>query len=148
MPSRKKIFEYWQDKLSSAKDDNTCFRCSSTSIFGDSVVVDRAHILAVCEGGDDDVSNIHLLCRGCHRESEVYSGDEYRLWINSKNKEEFVKALFVLWHRKELINERLDLYLNKVKDDYIKDSNELYFELLVDSYAFECKDILNTYRKI
>ena len=148
MPSRKKIFEYWQHKLSNAKTDNTCFKCSATSIFGDSVMVDRAHILAVCEGGSDDVSNIHLLCRGCHKDSEAHSGDEYRLWIDSKNKEEFGKALFVLWNSKELTNTRLDLYFNKVKDDYIKDTGELMYEFIIKGYEFECESILNKYRSI
>ena len=145
MPSRSEIFEYWKFKLSNAKNNNTCFRCGITSIFNDSVVVDRAHILAVCENGSDDVSNLHLLCRSCHRESEVYSGKEYKLWINSRNKEDFAKSLFVLWDRNELRNTSLDKYFNKVKSDFIENTSKIFYNYQIESYAEESKNNLNNY---
>lgn len=42
---------------------------------------DRAHILARCEGGTDDVENLHLLCNTCHKDSEIISGDRYTEWL-------------------------------------------------------------------
>ncbi len=41
----------------------------------------HAHIKALCEGGADDPSNIHVLCRACHSASEHRSGDAYFDWI-------------------------------------------------------------------
>lgn len=109
MPSRKEIFNFWNGKIKSVVNDNTCFKCGVTSILGkDIIIVDRAHILAVCEGGSDDLDNLHLLCRRCHRDSEVYSGKEYNLWFLSKDREQFSKCLFVLWHKGQLKNTGLN----------------------------------------
>lgn len=147
MPSRAKIFEYWKDKINNAKNDNTCFKCGITSLFEDTVIVDRAHILAVCEGGSDDVDNLHLLCRNCHRESEAYNGSEYKLWITSKNREEFAKSLYVLWHDKDIINDRLDLYFNKVKDNFIKETSKDMFDFQMECYKEESKEHISIYHK-
>ena len=76
MPSRKKILEYWSDKINGAKDENSCFKCGF-----DKGTPDRAHIKAVFQGGTDDVSNIHLLCRNCHIDSEAWDGQAYDLWF-------------------------------------------------------------------
>lgn len=45
---------------------------------------ERAHILPVSMGGDDDPMNIHLLCPKCHIESERLHGDGYWQWISTK----------------------------------------------------------------
>ena len=58
MPTRKKIYEYWVNKLDCVVNDKTCFKCGYTSYYG--TPVDRAHILPVCEGGSDDCENLHL----------------------------------------------------------------------------------------
>ena len=147
MPSRAKIFEYWKDKIHNAKNDNTCFKCGITSIFEDTVIVDRAHILAVCEKGSDDVDNLHLLCRNCHKESEAHNGNEYKLWMASKNREEFTKSLFVLWYDKDIINDSLDLYFNKVKDNFIKETSKDMFDLQMEYYKEESKEHINIYHK-
>lgn len=46
---------------------------------------DRAHILALSEGGSNLASNLHMLCRECHIESEALSGYNYWLWIICKS---------------------------------------------------------------
>ena len=51
--------------------------------------IQRAHILPVCEGGDNSLSNIHLLCAGCHGESENLSGEKYWNWMRHVNSTEY-----------------------------------------------------------
>lgn len=51
-----------------------CFACGRPDS-------ERAHILARAEGGSDNAENIHLLCGGCHTDSELLSGDSYWTWI-------------------------------------------------------------------
>jgi 5-methylcytosine-specific restriction endonuclease McrA len=41
----------------------------------------RAHILARCNGGGDDASNLHMLCDQCHRDSEALDGEKYWSWF-------------------------------------------------------------------
>lgn len=53
-----------------------CFACGKMSD------VERAHILARCEGGSDGVENLHLLCHYCHVLSELLSGDHYWRWFS------------------------------------------------------------------
>ena len=76
MPSQTKIFEHWENKLDEIHL-NQCFACSSL----DTQRLERAHILARCNGGDDSLDNLHLLCRHCHISSELMSGEEYWLWF-------------------------------------------------------------------
>ena len=49
--------------------------------------LDRAHIVARVYGGSDDVSNIHLLCRNCHIESELFNEEYYWKWFKAKNRD-------------------------------------------------------------
>ena len=96
MPNRKKIFEYWKDKREHVYNDNTCFKCGRTSTIPSDTYVERAHIHPAWDGGSDDVSNIHLLCSPCHKDSEDYFDDVYDLWINDFHGEggfEFHKKL-------------------------------------------------------
>jgi hypothetical protein len=146
MPSRIDVFNYWKNKLDSTVDDNTCFKCSATSIFGDALIVDRAHILAVCDNGTDEVDNIHLLCRGCHRESEAYSGNEYKLWFLSKNKEEFAKSLFILIDSGEIVNQNLKRYFDKVKKDCIEKTSIHLYNYQIQSYKQDIANHLKKYR--
>jgi len=89
MPTRKKIYEYWLDKLDYIENENTCFKCGYTSSSG--TAVDRAHILSVFDGGSDECENLHLLCGNCHLDSEPYNGKVYDLWFENK---EFTKERF------------------------------------------------------
>ena len=48
----------------------------------DSERLEIDHILAVCNGGDNDVSNLQCLCKGCHRiktnnDLAIYSNKQY-----------------------------------------------------------------------
>lgn len=56
-----------------------CFACGLQKI------TQRAHILAVSEGGNDTVENLHLLCKSCHDESDMLSGQAYWNWFNDKD---------------------------------------------------------------
>lgn len=66
MPSRKRVFNYWQMKnhcLTTKfidQDENTCFACGRTS------GIERAHLVAKVNKGSDTVDNLHLLCKSCH----------------------------------------------------------------------------------
>ena len=78
MPSKQQIFNYWNDKL----DDiciEQCFACSSL----DTVILDRAHILAKAHGGNDSVENLHLLCKNCHANSEYFADQQYWQWFKA-----------------------------------------------------------------
>ncbi len=91
----KKVKEFWAPKLvelgkfdsiyevmempildEDGEDRHYCFACGRMS------AVERAHILARCEGGSDGVENIHLLCHQCHVLSELLSGDHYWRWFS------------------------------------------------------------------
>ena len=90
MPSPEAIMEHWLDKfneqgiwdiVSIDRDGipaKACFGCGCPS------KVERAHITALVNGGTNDLDNLHLLCRGCHVESESYSGEVYDKWFRWK----------------------------------------------------------------
>ena len=63
-----------------------CFACGP---FAGSAkrVCQRSHILAVCDGGTDDVDNLHMLCDKCHSMSEFLSGNEYWQWLDDMNEQ-------------------------------------------------------------
>lgn len=73
MPKRAAICEHWEDKIEDL--DGNCFAC------GSSLRVERAHIVPLCEGGTNDVSNLHLLCATCHIDSEPLPVDLYWAWL-------------------------------------------------------------------
>jgi len=62
MPNRKQIAEFWN------RANNRCWFCGYDDI-GD---LERCHIIARCEGGADDASNLQILCSICHRKSEYW----------------------------------------------------------------------------
>jgi hypothetical protein len=77
MPYVADIYKYWQDEYELSEwtrgrhskttraEVAACFAC------GKQGRLDRAHILAKCDGGTDTVENLHLLCRCCHVHQEV-----------------------------------------------------------------------------
>jgi len=132
MPSRKKIFEYWQDKLDNVYDDNSCFKCGFGGKEYNYAIVDRAHILSVFDGGSDDVENIHLLCSNCHKKSEPYSGRMYYDWLKSDTEIEFVKKIMLGWHLDEsYIPEELSNRFKICKENYINQfSEEKYIDYI------------------
>ena len=83
MPSKEAIKKYW-DKDSNGEcrfrfiedfgwselPTNACWKC------GQGGYVEKAHIHSRCYSHDDTPSNLHLLCSGCHKESEFFYGFE------------------------------------------------------------------------
>ena len=148
MPSREKIFKHWKNKLNNITNNNTCFKCGVTPFFNKkNIIVDRAHILAVCEGGTDDLNNLHLLCKSCHRESEAYSGVEYDLWFTSRNKEEFATSLFLLWEKGEIEDTPLNKYFKKIKSNFINKYSKQIYECQMLDYSIQNKLHLDNYYK-
>jgi len=98
MPSHIEILKYWAPRLCKFEqplgDDPEelismkwfCFACALPH---KSFKPERAHIRARWRGGSDHVSNIHLLCRFCHRMSENLDGLAYWAWFKFWN---FFKA--------------------------------------------------------
>ena len=92
MPKKNTIAEYWNPILIriglevdyELQNNIQCFTCGKTD-----QRLERAHIKAKCNGGSDSVKNLHVLCRGCHDESEFYEGDIYWRWYKYKRVNEF-----------------------------------------------------------
>jgi len=134
MPSRKRIVSFWQDKLDGATYEDSCWKCGY-----DRGTMERAHIKAVIDGGSDDVSNLHLLCKNCHLDSEIYSGDAYYFWFchDFMNHIDFQMSLGIAMLKKEInfLNENceLSIELNNKIDSIFKD----YSDKVGDNKAFE-----------
>lgn len=99
LPSKEKIIAYWIERLiydygkfsfdyfeseyvnqqNVWKSCNMCFACMSE------LTLERAHILPKCEGGSDDLDNLHMLCKYCHLDSEILSGQAYWEWFKSRH---------------------------------------------------------------
>lgn len=76
-PSVSAIFKYWsqEGKLPLIRNnefitqgEKNCFAC------GDFRNIQRCHIVPLVYGGENEVENLHLLCVGCHADSE---GNKY-----------------------------------------------------------------------
>jgi hypothetical protein len=72
MPSKKQICEYWDGHPDLIVLEDTCWRCGVLSTY-----LERAHILPRLEGGTNDESNLHLLCKMCHKQTEFLWGEPY-----------------------------------------------------------------------
>jgi hypothetical protein len=80
MPSVAAIWHHWRGSFAGPTKGH-CFACGCEATPGFNL--ERSHILARAEGGDDSVSNLHILCRPCHGESEMLSGGPYFAWLMS-----------------------------------------------------------------
>ena len=84
MPKGRLVREYWKESNlseflnTSGANDKSCMACGG---YGNH----RAHILALCYGGSNLPSNIHMLCQSCHVESELLDGYNYWLWLKCKS---------------------------------------------------------------
>ena len=127
MPSRIQIYNYWKDILPQAINENTCFKCKHTD--EEFTAVERAHILAVCDGGTDDCDNIHLLCSECHNNSEPYNGELYYDWLNIESDFKFKMGMIVKWYdgKKNYIHKDLEKEFQIHIDDYINKNGQLSF---------------------
>ncbi len=80
-PTAQAVYKYWSKKeLPIARnneftllEEGTCFACG---IF---YALQRAHIIPICDDGDNTVENIHLLCLSCHSRSE--GNKRYWTWL-------------------------------------------------------------------
>lgn len=131
MPLRSKIYEYWKDKINTAIDDNTCFKCGFT--VKNVTCVERCHINSVFYGGSDDVSNLHLLCKNCHIVSEGYEKQLYFDWFFSDDAYSFIyTACYGYIKNKKKYPKEFDLLFNKVKE-LSKQNNE--------DFEYVCRNI-------
>lgn len=94
MPPKGRICRYWRRILVGEDGEciipygedfhlinkDNCFACNINHLIGKGIVY-RCHILPRAEGGSDKESNIHLLCKGCHEESENLRGEKYFNWF-------------------------------------------------------------------
>jgi len=93
--TRENIKSYWVPKLvkmgkfinrADAYEYDACFACGfDYSKKEGQCCTERAHILARICGGADELSNYHLLCRACHKQSEGLAGEEYWMWFEKQN---------------------------------------------------------------
>ena len=89
LPKKQVIKDYWAnylidvlgkfDSVMELNEADYCFACGC-----DHGRIQRAHILAKCEGGTDRVNNIHLLCVYCHHDSEYITGAKYFRWLRKR----------------------------------------------------------------
>jgi len=96
MPRKQEIADYWLPILQrmGLEIDNElslniqCFTCGR---YGPKL--ERCHIRARCEGGSDEVKNLHILCGSCHEESEFLNGKKYWKWYRHKRTVGFYEVL-------------------------------------------------------
>lgn len=92
LPTKRQIKNYWKDRIVDMKKNafdsieqldsaDYCFSCGIIT----NNHTERAHILARCNGGEDTVDNLHLLCSICHKESEILDGEDYFEWFKKRN---------------------------------------------------------------
>ena len=79
MPTQTKIFDHWAETLDVYEQE--CFAC------GRWARLERCHIIPSSFDGNNDVSNLHLLCSGCHKESEGVK--TYDHWFTYKRKHDW-----------------------------------------------------------
>src|SRR6058998_3251082 len=94
MPSPYEVRIHWAsylvecgkfDSIEEVMEEDYCFACGMyyRSEPGKRNT-ERCHITARCNGGSDDMSNIHNLCSRCHRASEALEGERYWEWFRTR----------------------------------------------------------------
>lgn len=84
MPKKKHIVKYWNNELEILLniggfklETEVCFACGNC--IG---LTHRAHIVSIGEKFcSNDLSNFHILCKGCHSESEYMNIGQYWRWF-------------------------------------------------------------------
>ena len=91
MPTWKQISKHWATVFFDHgwEIDFEILHNKQCFAFGRLGKIQRCHIKARCNGGTDDVKNIHLLCVACHDESETLCGLSYWRWYRHKRYVEF-----------------------------------------------------------
>jgi len=115
LPTAKAIRDHWRDwcwqRHNDPPEDNYCFACG---MIDDRFKLERAHIVARCNGGSDGVENLHLLCHTCHRASEFKEGKEYFDWLDE----------WTMWDRLYLEAAKVGEPMWKLTHDAIKEERE------------------------
>jgi hypothetical protein len=102
MPSRKAISHYWQHEADWVEmmgyggvdnghyDDefmpDECWACGLKYPNGFATSPDRCHVVSHWEGGNEECSNLVLMCRTCHQQSENIPSNTFWIWIKSMRK--------------------------------------------------------------
>ena len=79
MPTPDKILKYWWNKYDI--NEKECFACGAPR------KLYRCHIVPSVLGGSNKISNLHLLCAGCHDKSEGLA--TYWTWFENMRKKEW-----------------------------------------------------------
>lgn len=118
MPNKRKILSFWnehdlfiEEGVEINGSDPDCFAC------GNNVGIERAHILPIVEGGGNEVENLHLLCKGCHAESENLSGKPYWNWLKDMNWNHYEMAIERMYRKFQVNPEHWIKALERLKDD-------------------------------
>lgn len=97
MATIKQIREHWApylvecekfDSIDEVMDSPArCFACGffQEGEDGRRLTLERSHILARCYGGPNTADNLHVLCKPCHKSSEVLHGEAYWRWFHTRN---------------------------------------------------------------
>lgn len=71
MPAKSKIYKYWKF-AGYLGDKNSCMECEENKF-----PLERAHIIAKCDGGVDAENNLVLVCHRCHA---LTDGRNFKQW--------------------------------------------------------------------
>jgi hypothetical protein len=118
MPNRKAIAEYWMHEGGAIAmmgyggesrgyyDDDfmhdECWACGLKYPNGFAMSPDRCHVISRCDGGSDECSNLVLMCRNCHQQSEMLPSETFWDWIKSSRKNKWRSQY-------DWMSERLDM---------------------------------------
>ena len=100
MPSKNKIVEYWQAEHEAGRpspwlpdwgwDKPECMACGYLSDYWKDWTtssLDRCHIIPKALGGEDEASNLVLMCRRCHQDSPDCSDPQILIrWMEERPK--------------------------------------------------------------
>jgi HNH endonuclease len=112
MPKKEAILKYWNiegnyQKLgtlpcgySFPNEQGSCFAC------GNPTILHRAHIVPLIKQVNNDVNNIHLLCPGCHNESENIV--DYWKWLHYKRANHWKDKVFYIIERMKMHGINID----------------------------------------
>lgn len=130
MPSRKAIANYWQheadwvDKMGYGGVDkghyddefmpDECWACGLRYPNGFATSPDRCHVVSRWEGGNDECSNLVLMCRTCHQQSETIPVDTFWIWIKAMRKSKWKNGYEWFCEKLEMVG----LPLNLIKERF------------------------------
>ena len=101
MPSKKEITLHWKKKYDITFEDNFCWGCGFRKHS-----LDRAHLLAHCNGGDEHPDNLILLCKFCHYEIQEH---------HTNNQEQANKIKSMIIDGMPFFAIKMNIYIGKYK---------------------------------